>query len=178
MAIKKMIVWAGNAAVYYGPFVVDVDFGDVEASYNDETGEYVNLIGAASVMSEWGRSYDLYTNFKWINPPDVEESGYYMNDLGGLELLRDTFLPYGISPSWAFYNNGTGIDYEDDSVRIYYNRFIGDYNDPKYTGGFGEYFPEDWEFVNLYSSLEFTPEYELRSNNGSGEVIKPKFTND
>lgn len=129
-------------------------------------------------MVEWGKSYDLYTNFRWLNHPEVDNSGYYMNENGELNHVTDVFVRYGINPAWNFYNDISGVDYEDDSVRIYYNRFIGDYEDPKYTGSLGEYFPEDWEYFNLYSSLDFKPEYELRANDGSGEVIKPKFTND
>lgn len=179
MAIKKMMVWAISTGVCIGPFVVDVDFGDVELEYIKETNSYTNINESSNVMINWGLKYDLYVNFRWVNNEDESLSGYQLNDGGEMTLELDAFMPRGgINPSWAPVIPEFTWDFTNTETRVYYYKFIGDYDDPKYTGEFGEYFPEDWVKVDAYTNAGFEMLYELRANDGSGEVIYPKFTND
>lgn len=178
MAIKKMMVWASLSGLYVGPFVVDVDFGDVDLQYDPESNTYTNIMESSMLMSNWGLKYDLYTNFRWVNHEDDSLSGYEQNECGEMIIMRDAYLRSGINPMWGMNLPDFPFNFESTADRVWYNKFIGDYSDPKYTGAFGEYFPEDWIKVDAYTNAGFDMIYELRANDGSGEVIHPKFTND
>lgn len=177
MAIKSMIVWA-MPSCFVGPFVVDVDFGDVDLQYDPENNTYTYPVESSNVMYNWGGKYDLFTNFSWVNEDDESFSGYRINEGGEMLIMRDPWRYSGINPAWSMNLPELPFNFEDTSNRVYYNKFIGDYNDPKYTDSAFDYFPEDWVLVDVYNNAGFEMLYELRANDGSGEIIYPKFTND
>lgn len=178
MAIKKMMIWASPSGLYVGPFVVDVDFGDVDLQYDSLNNTYTNIMESSMIMRDWGLKYDLYTNFRWVNYDDNSLSGYELNDSGEMIIMRDAYLRSGVGPAWAPFIPEFEWDFTNTESRLYYYKFIGDHKDTKYTGAFGEYFREDWVKVDAYTNAGFEMLYELRANDGSGEVIYPKFTND
>ncbi|ATE85762.1 hypothetical protein Sf12_gp36 [Shigella phage Sf12] len=176
MSIKKTLVWASVGGVDHGPFYFDVDIGDLEYGYDEISGSWYGLSEFSSILSNILNGYRLYRNFDWYNPEDGSDGYYVLNEGGVMEPKDDPFLREGFNISWSDLGDDD-YDFSRTDLRVFYSKFIGDYDDDKYTGSFGEFFPEDWITVDAYTNSEFDMIYELR-NGSNGEVIKPKFTND
>lgn len=176
MSVKRTLVWASANGVDHGPFYFEVEVGDLEYGYDEASDSWFGISEFSSILSRMLNGYRLYRNFHWYNPIDGSDGYYVENEYGKMKPEDDPFLRESFVISWS----DLGDDYYDFSrtdLRVFYSKFIGDYEDEKYTGSFGEFYPEDWITVDAYTNSNFDMIYEIRKDE-TGEVIKPKFTND